>query len=122
MERDDIIEYSLDTHHSEEEGNQKRKTIWKVTGLLTLITIVEVALGAKIGQDSPSWPVVKVLFILLTLVKAGYIVLSFMHLGHERKSLKMVILIPYIIFILYLIFIALTESVAVGAAWEKYGV
>ncbi len=122
MERDDIIEYSLDTHHSEEEGVQKRKTIWKVTGLLTFITAVEVALGAKIGQDSPSWPFVKVAFIILTLVKAFYIVMSFMHLGHERKSLKMVILVPYIIFILYLIFIALTESVAVGAAWEKYGV
>lgn len=121
MERDDIIEYSLDTHHSEEEGVTMRKKIWKVTGLLTLITAVEVALGSMIKQDSPSWPVVKVLFILLTLVKAGYIVLNFMHLGHERKSLKYVILIPYIIFILYLIFIVLTESVAVGAAWEKYG-
>jgi len=48
--------------------------------------------------------------------------LSFMHLGHERKSLKMIILVPYIIFIIYLIFIALTESTAVGEAWEKYGV
>ena len=122
MERDDIIEYSLDTNHSEEEGAQKRKAIWKVTALLTLITVVEVALGSIIKQHSPSWPVVKILFIILTLVKAGYIVLSFMHLGHERKSLKMVILVPYIIFIIYLIFIALTESTAVGEAWEKYGV
>jgi len=122
MERDDIIEYSLDTHHSEAEGAQKRKAIWKVTGLLTLITVVEVALGTIIKQHSPSWPVVKVLFIILTLIKAGYIVLSFMHLGHERKSLKMIILVPYIIFIIYLIFIALTESTAVGDAWEKYGV
>lgn len=122
MERDDIIEYSLDTHHSEEVGAQARKTIWKVTGLLTLITIVEVALGALIKQDSPSWPIVKILFILLTLVKAGYIVMSFMHLGHERKSLKYVILVPYAIFILYLIFILLTEGSAVSSALENYGV
>jgi cytochrome c oxidase subunit IV len=121
MERDDIIEYSLDAHHSEAEGVSLRKKIWQVTALLTVITTVEVVLGSLIKQSSPSWPIVKILFILLTLVKAGYIVLSFMHLGHERKSLKYVILIPYIIFILYLIFICLTESIAVGAAWEKYG-
>jgi cytochrome c oxidase subunit 4 len=121
MERDDIIEYSLDSHHSEEEGVAMRKSIWKVTGLLTLITIIEVAFGAFIKQDSSIWPVVKWGFICLTLVKAAYIVLNFMHLGHEKKSLKYVILIPYMIFILYLIFIALTESIAVGAAWEKYG-
>ena len=122
MERDDIIEYSLDAHHSEEAGAQARKTIWKVTGLLTLITIIEVALGAIIKQGSPSWPIVKVSFILLTLVKAGYIVMSFMHLGQERKSLKYVLLVPYAIFILYLIFILLTEGSAVGAALEIYGV
>ena len=122
MERDDIIEYSLDAHHSEEAGAQARKTIWKVTGLLTLITIIEVALGSIIKQGSPSWPIVKVSFILLTLVKAGYIVMSFMHLGQERKSLKYVLLVPYAIFILYLIFILLTEGSAVGAALEIYGV
>jgi len=121
MERDDIIEYSLDTHHSVEEGVKMRKSIWKVTGLLTLITVVEVALGAFIKQDNSIWPIVKWGFICLTLVKAAYIVLSFMHLGHEKKSLKYVILIPYAIFILFLIFISLTESIAVGAAWEKYG-
>jgi len=44
------------------------------------------------------------------LIKAGYIVMIFMHLGDERKSLRNVILIPYAIFILYLLFILLTES------------
>jgi cytochrome c oxidase subunit IV len=121
MERDDIIEYSLDTHHSEEEGKKMRKTIWKVTALLTVITIVEVALGSFIKQDNSIWPFIKWFFICLTIVKAAYIVLTFMHLGHEKKSLKYIILVPYIIFILYLIYICLTESLAVGAAWEKYG-
>ena len=48
--------------------------------------------------------------------------MSFMHLGHERKSLKYVLLVPYVIFILYLIFILLTEGSAVGTALENYGV
>jgi hypothetical protein len=36
MERDDIIEYSLDAHHSEEAGKAIRKKILNVTILLTL--------------------------------------------------------------------------------------
>ncbi|MDA9267382.1 cytochrome C oxidase subunit IV family protein, partial [Salibacteraceae bacterium] len=46
----------------------------------------------------------------LTLLKAGYIVMVFMHLGDERKSLRNVILIPYVLFIGYLFFILLVES------------
>jgi cytochrome c oxidase subunit IV len=121
MERDDIIEYSLDTHHSEEAGVKIRKKIWLVTLYLTLITAVEVALGAKIGQDSDYWIFVKWGFILLTLVKAAYIVLVFMHLGDEKKSLKYVILVPYFIFILYLIFILIVEAKAVDAALKLFG-
>jgi cytochrome c oxidase subunit IV len=56
---------------------------------------------------------------LLTLLKAGYIVMVFMHLGDERKYLRNVILIPYFIFVLYLIFIALWEGTAVGTIWDK---
>ena len=121
MKRDDIIEYSLDAHHSEEEGVKMRKKIWFVTALLTVITIVEVALGSLIKQSSPSWPIIKVLFIILTLIKAAYIVLSFMHLGHEKKSLKYVILVPYILFIIYLLILLLAESVYVAGVWEKNG-
>lgn len=118
MERDDIIEYSLDAHHSEEQGVTLRKKIWKVTAILTAITLVEVLLGAKIKQHDAIWPLVKYSFIAMTLVKAAYIVLVFMHLGDERKWLRYVILVPYFIFILYLIFILLTESNYVRSVWE----
>ncbi len=117
MIRDDIYEYSLDGHHDEEAGKKIRAKIWKVTALLTIITIIEVAMGAFIKQSSDSWVYVKWTFIALTLLKAAYIVLTFMHLGEERKALKYVILIPYFIFILYLIFILLWEGLAVGASW-----
>lgn len=119
MERDDLIEYSLDTHHSEEEGKKIRSKIVKVTILLTLITVIEVALGAFIKQSADFWPFVKWTFIALTLLKAGYIVMVFMHLGDERKWMRNVILIPYATFIAYLIFIALWEALAVGDAWSS---
>lgn len=120
MERDDIYEYSLDGHHSEEEGKKIRKKIWKVTLYLTLITIGEVTAGVFLGRSTTSgvtWQIVKWSYIALTLIKAGYIVLVFMHLGDEKKTLKYFILVPYFIFMCYLIFILLTEALAVGGVW-----
>ena len=121
MERDDLIEYSLHAHHSEEQGKVVRKKIYFVTILLTVITVLEVALGAYIKQSSGAWPFVKWSFVALTILKAGYIVMVFMHLGDEKKSLRYVILVPYILFILYLIFIALWEALEIGHAWSTYG-
>lgn len=114
-QRDDIIEYSLHSHHSEKEGKKLRKKIWKVTLILSIVTAVEVFLGALVKQGSDMWLTVKVLFIVLTLLKAGYIVLSFMHLGDEKKTLKWIIILPYVIFTLYLIFIGLTEGASAGS-------
>ncbi len=118
MERDDLIkdnEYSLSANHDEAHGKEIRKTVWFVTILLTVITIVEVLTGAFVKQYSEGdinsyWPFIKWSFIILTLVKAGYIVMKFMHLGDETKSFRYVLLVPYFIFIAYLIFILLTES------------
>jgi cytochrome c oxidase subunit 4 len=115
MERDDIIEYSLDNHHNDEQGKKIRKKIYFVTILLSVVTAIEVAMGiicgkAHIDVDGMGWLTIKSLFIILTLLKAGYIVMVFMHLGDERKSLRNVILYPYLIFIGYLIFILLSES------------
>lgn len=121
MLRDDVIEYSLDAHHSEEQGKKIRKKIWVVTAILTAITIFEVAVGSTVKQSSDYWQVVKWLFIGLTLLKAAYIVLVFMHLGEERKGMKYVILVPYFIFIFYLIFTALYEGTALGNVWTLYG-
>ena len=113
MERDDLIvdeSYARAAHHDEEHGRKIRKKIWMVTAILTLITVVEVGIGASIARGSESWTAVKWAFIIMTLIKARYIVLSFMHLGDEKKGMKATILMPYIFFIIYLIFIALTES------------
>ena len=123
MLRDDIIEYSLEGHHSEEEGVKLRKTIWKVTAILTIITVLEVAVGIVFPKSSVSegaWTAIKLGYIILTLVKAAYIVLSFMHLGDERKGMRYVILIPYFIFALYLIFVLITEGNAIFATLTQH--
>lgn len=121
MERDDIIEYSLDAHHSEEEGRKIRRTIWMVTLFLAVVTAVEVALGAYWKEWFPgAWHLVKWTFIVLTLVKATYIVMTFMHLGDERRNIRALILLPYALFLLYLVFIAIWESNYVNRAWEMF--
>ena len=97
MERDDLIQdnnYSVSANHDEAHGVAIRKKIWKVTGILTLITVIEVLIGAFIkqydaaGADNFLWPYVKIVFLVLTVVKAAYILLIFMHLGDDRNSFK----------------------------------
>tara|TARA_Y100000589_G_scaffold278039_1_gene273357 strand:+ start:1084 stop:1464 length:381 start_codon:yes stop_codon:yes gene_type:complete len=119
MERDDIKEYSLGAQHSEEEGKKIRKNIFKVTILLSIITAVEVLVGIYFSKSNESvseraWTLIKYGYIVLTLVKAGYIVMEFMHLGQERKGMKLTVLVPYIVFIIYLIFISITEALSVS--------
>lgn len=121
MERDDIIEYSLDAHHSEEAGRKIRRTIWLVTLFLAVVTAIEVALGAYWKEWMPeSWNMVKWTFVVLTLVKATYIVMTFMHLGDERRNIRAIILLPYALFILYLLFIGIFESNYVHQMWLRY--
>jgi cytochrome c oxidase subunit IV len=114
MERDDLIvndSYSLNAHHSEEEGVKIRKKIVFVTVLLTVLTAIEVAMGILFKRSETfTWEMIKWTFVTLTLVKAGYIVMSFMHLGDERSVMKKTILMPYLMFIVYLVYIAITEG------------
>jgi cytochrome c oxidase subunit IV len=111
MLRDDVYEYSLDHHHNEEEGKKKRAVIWKVFWLLLVVTIVEVGLGFKFSRTPEAKSFLLITFITLTIVKAFYIVMSYMHLGDEKKSFRWTVLAPFILFALYLIFICLTEAV-----------
>lgn len=107
MQRDDIYEYSLDTHHDEAHGKKLRKKFYFVLILLSVVTIVEILMGFYM----PKGFLLTSLFIILTLLKAGYIVYVFMHLGDEKKNMRASILFPFIVLIGYLIYIALAEAV-----------
>jgi len=123
MVRDDIVEYSLEGHHSEEHGKDVRKKIWKVTAILSIVTIIEVLVGVFFPKASVSewaWFTIKLGYIALTIVKAGYIVMVFMHLGDERKSLRRMVIWPYTVFILYLVMILWLESTYINEAWHLF--
>lgn len=114
MSHEETGTYKFAVHHSEEEGKKMRKRIWLIFWVLLVVTTVEVTLGLlwKDLSSNPQeiWGYIKGAFIVLTLLKAFYIVFDYMHLGHERKSFKMVVLIPYLVFVLYLAFICLNEA------------
>ena len=97
---------------NEKKGNW---WIWKVFWILLVVTSVEVLLGINqpeilVGNRFLGTSLLNHIFTVLTLVKAGYIVLVFMHLGFERTTFKWTILIPAFILIPYLLFILLSEG------------
>jgi cytochrome c oxidase subunit IV len=95
------------------ESNTKR--IWIVFGYLSVITTVEVILGiikpkslyfnTFLAMNLLNW-----IFIILTIVKAYYIMWAFMHLEGEKKSLRWSVVAPLVFLILYLCFIVLVEA------------
>ena len=113
---DDYPQYEFMAHHSEEEGKLKRRKLWNVFWIMLAVTIIELIIGSNalkwglLNPDRTSSIILKVIFIGLTIGKAFFIVISFMHLGDEKKAMKYSILAPYTIFILYLIFIIVGEA------------
>jgi cytochrome c oxidase subunit 4 len=119
---DDYPSYETMYNHDEDYGKKARRKLWNVFWIMLIITIVELLIGtyaASMGlltETRGSTLTLKSIFVILTIVKAGYIVMSFMHLGHEVKFMKYLILMPYIVFLFYLIFIVLTEGTYAGGA------
>ncbi len=114
---DDYPSYETMYNHDEEYGKKARRKLWNVFWIMLGITILELIVGFLApgkGWTGMLW--LKIFFIGFTIIKAGYIVMSFMHLGHEVKFMKYVILMPYIVFMFYTIFIILTEGTYAGGA------
>ncbi len=95
-----------DTTLTPEEASKKQiRTIWKVAGLLAVVTLIEFAIAF-----SPVNQTLKIfIFVGLTIVKAAYIVGEFMHLRHEVKFLIWSILLP-MIFVCWLIVALIVEG------------
>jgi cytochrome c oxidase subunit IV len=117
---DDYPSYEHMAHHSEEEGKKIRKTLWRVFWYMLAITIFELVIGSMAPEKGWSGTLgLKVLFIGLTIVKAGFIVMAFMHLGHEVTFMKYTILAPYILFMSYTIFTILDEGIYSGDSQNR---
>lgn len=93
------------TEHSSDGGAAQRKQIWKVFIILSVLTAFEFLIAFTLAHGS-----LKIfIFVVMTIVKAFYIVGEFMHLRHEVKTLIWVILIPTIL-VAWLILALLLEG------------
>jgi cytochrome c oxidase subunit 4 len=88
--------------------------IWGVLIFLSIVTTIEVVLGILKPEFLMGYflrmKLLNWIFIILTLIKAYYIAWDFMHIRDERGSLKGAIVLPLIILIPYLIFILVLEA------------
>jgi len=92
-------------HHTAIDSPESKKQvgrIWKIFWVLLVITILEVGMGLLFSYSMPRLAL-NPIFLILTVVKAGFIVYVFMHLGDERKNFLVMILIPLTLFIWFII-------------------
>lgn len=88
----------------------KIKKLWNVAIFLGVVTAIEFVIAFTVPHE---WGAARVtIFILLTIVKAAYIVGEFMHLRHEVKVLIWSILIP-MIFVVWMLVAFVYEGLSI---------
>jgi cytochrome c oxidase subunit IV len=90
-------------------NKEKIKKLWTVAGILGAVTAVEFVIAFTMNTG----PTKTFIFVALTIVKAGYIVLEFMHLRYEVKVLFWSILIP-MIFVVWMLVAFIYEGMAIS--------
>lgn len=110
-------DYPEVTVHPDHSGGTGK--IWKIFWVLSVLTIIELALGYFLYAKHGELGYVAVLstkcaIAILTLAKAYYIVSVFMHLGDEIRNLIMTIVVPLVLFIWFII-----AFLADGNSWKK---
>ncbi len=103
--------------HHEPGGSDFVKKIIKTTILLSVITIIELGLGLAMYAFPMGVGLtlfLKGVIVILSLLKAFYIVGIFMHLGDEIKTLIMTIVVPLLLFIWFI-----AAFLWDGDSWKK---
>ncbi len=105
------------TFHPDHSGGTGK--IWKIFWVLSVLTIIELALGYFLYAKNGELGYVAVLstkcaIAILTLAKAYYIVSVFMHLGDEIRNFIMTIIVPLVLFVWFII-----AFLADGNSWKN---
>ena len=88
----------------------KIKKLWRVAFILFMITVFEFIVAFTVPHEFSATRVS--IFVLMTIVKAGYIVGEFMHLRYEAKVLFWSILIP-LVFVVWMLVAFVYEGMAI---------
>ena len=84
---------------------KKTNKLWRIAGIMAVLTIIEFVFALLL----PRGPLLYGTFVIMTLVKAFYIVGEFMHLKGEVKTMIWSIVIPTV-FIIWLIAALILEG------------
>ncbi len=103
-------------HSSIERQKPNTKHLWKVFWILLILTGLEFVVAFTVDADHYKWTKIGI-FVIMTIVKAYYIVGIFMHLGGETKTFIWSVVLP-VLFVLWLIVALLVEGEYFGV--EKF--
>ncbi|MBD3749788.1 MAG: cytochrome C oxidase subunit IV family protein [Sphingobacteriales bacterium] len=95
--------------HAGEHNTMSKGRILRVLLILSVITGIEFFLALAIPASVMPQHIKNIIYVLLTLVKAYYIVAFFMHLKFEKVTLIIGILISFV-FIIYFIILLLADG------------
>jgi cytochrome c oxidase subunit IV len=102
--------------HSVEHGEHQKpqtKDLWRVFWILLILTAVEFAIA--FGLDTDTFKYTKIgIFVIMTIVKAYFIVGNFMHLKGEVKSLIWTVILP-VMFVVWLLVALIVEGGYIGS-------
>ena len=98
------IDMSLSAEEIMAARKKTQAKIWKVAGILTLVTAVEFVFAFTMEAGGLR----NIIFMVLTIGKAFLIVAEFMHLKDEAKGLIYSILLP-VLFIVWLVIALYSE-------------
>jgi len=82
-------------HHLLDDVTYKSQVsaVWKATIIMAVVTVVEVGM-ALVWPEAWSRGILNLLFILMSVMKAFFIVGEFMHLKYEVRAMAMSVLMP----------------------------
>jgi len=107
--------HALDDQPIGEIPKAQTKGIWRVFIILCVLTAIEFAFAFFMSAGTLR----NIIFIILTLFKAFFIVGEFMHLKHETKSLIWTILVPTALLV-WLLIALISEGSYYGDAVFSY--
>jgi len=105
-------------HLTDEEYKSQKSAVWRATFILSVATIVEITLALLHYHEwgpfeGMSKSIISSLMIILSLLKAFFIVGEFMHVKYEVRALALTILVP-LIFLIYGVIMFMWE----GSMWK----
>ena len=89
------------------------KTIWRTFWILLAITIGEILFAVLVAPKMGGKLIPNLLYAVLSLMKAGYIISEFMHMKYEVKNLVRTVGLPCLLLIWLITALAME-----GTSWK----